>query len=46
MRSAGDRAAGLTNEAIGKAKQGIGKVVGSTDLQTEGAIQETKGDAQ
>jgi uncharacterized protein YjbJ (UPF0337 family) len=31
---------------IGKAKQGIGSAVGSDRLQTEGAAQEIKGDAQ
>ena len=41
-----DKAARIANEAIGKAKQGIGSVVGSDRLQAEGAAQETKGDTQ
>jgi uncharacterized protein YjbJ (UPF0337 family) len=31
---------------IGKAKQGIGSTIGSDRLQTDGATQEIKGDAQ
>ena len=34
---------GATDEAIGKAKQGIGEAVGSDRLQGEGAVQEVKG---
>jgi uncharacterized protein YjbJ (UPF0337 family) len=41
-----DKAAGLTNEALGKAKQGVGSVIGSDKLKSEGAAQELKGDAQ
>jgi uncharacterized protein YjbJ (UPF0337 family) len=41
-----DKAAGLANEALGKAKQGVGSVVGSDKLKSEGAAQELKGDAQ
>jgi uncharacterized protein YjbJ (UPF0337 family) len=37
---------GLANEAIGKAKQGAGKVVGSDKMRADGAAQELKGDAQ
>jgi uncharacterized protein YjbJ (UPF0337 family) len=32
--------------AIGKAKQGIGKAVGSDKMKAKGAAQELKGDAQ
>ena len=46
MGSTSDKAAGLANEAIGKAKQGVGNVVGSDKLKTEGLAQEAKGDAQ
>jgi uncharacterized protein YjbJ (UPF0337 family) len=46
MGSASDKAAGVTNEAIGNIKQGVGKVVGSDKLRAEGAAQEAKGDAQ
>ncbi len=41
-----DKAAGLANEALGKAKQGVGSVVGSGEMKSEGAAQELKGDAQ
>ena len=46
MGSTSDKAAGLANEAIGKAKQGVGNLVGSDKLKTEGLAQEAKGDAQ
>ena len=35
-----DKIKGTTNEAIGKAKQGIGEATGSDRLQGEGVIQE------
>jgi len=41
-----DKVKGATNEAIGKAKQGIGEAVGSDRLQGEGVIQEVKGMGQ
>ena len=46
MSSTSDKAAGLANEAVGNIKQGVGKVVGSDQLQGEGLAQEAKGDAQ
>jgi uncharacterized protein YjbJ (UPF0337 family) len=46
MGATADKIKGTTNEAIGKAKQGIGEVVGSDRLQGEGLIQEGKGHAQ
>ena len=46
MSGNSDKAAGATNEAIGKARQGIGNVVGSDKVKSEGAAQELKGDAQ
>jgi uncharacterized protein YjbJ (UPF0337 family) len=46
MGSTSDKVKGSANEAIGKAKQDIGKAVGSDRLQSEGAGQEIKGDAQ
>jgi uncharacterized protein YjbJ (UPF0337 family) len=46
MGSTADKAHGLANEAMGKAKQGVGNVVGSDKLKTEGAAQELKGDIQ
>ena len=41
-----DKAKGLTNEAVGKAKQGIGQLTGSEETQAEGAAQEAKGQTQ
>lgn len=44
MGSMGDKIKGVTNEAVGNVKQGVGKVVGSEKLQAEGKAQEIKGD--
>ena len=41
-----DKAKGLGNQAIGKAKQGVGDLVGSEKTKTEGVAQEGKGQAQ
>ena len=41
-----DKIKGAANEAIGKAKQGIGEAIGSDRLQGEGAVQEVKGKGQ
>jgi uncharacterized protein YjbJ (UPF0337 family) len=46
MSSTTDKIKGATNEAIGKAKQGIGEATGSDRLQGEGVVQEVKGKAQ
>ena len=46
MGSTTDKISGIANEAIGKAKQGIGDAVGSAQLKGEGQAQELKGDAQ
>lgn len=46
MGSTTDKIKGATNEAIGKAKQGIGDAVGSDKLKGEGVIQEAKGHGQ
>ena len=46
MGATSDKVKGATNEAIGKAKQGIGEATGSDRLQGEGAIQEIKGKGQ
>ena len=43
MGSMADKIKGNTNEAIGKAKQGLGRATGSEQLEGEGAIQEIKG---
>ena len=46
MGSTADKVKGTTNEAIGKAKQGIGEATGSDRLEGEGVIQELKGKGQ
>ena len=46
MGSTADKIKGTTNEAVGKAKQGIGEAVGSDRLKGEGLVQEGKGKAQ
>ena len=46
MGSTADKVKGTTNEAIGKAKQGIGEATGNDRLQGEGMVQEVKGKAQ
>ena len=46
MGATADKVKGVTNETIGKAKQGVGEAVGSDRLQGEGAVQEIKGHGQ
>jgi uncharacterized protein YjbJ (UPF0337 family) len=46
MSATADKIKGVTNEAIGKAKQGVGEAVGSDKLKGEGVIQEVKGKGQ
>jgi uncharacterized protein YjbJ (UPF0337 family) len=46
MGSTADKIKGTANEAMGKAKQGVGEAVGSDRLQGEGAVQEVKGKGQ
>jgi uncharacterized protein YjbJ (UPF0337 family) len=46
MGSTSDKIKGVTNEAVGNAKQGIGKAVGSEKMQAEGLMQEAKGEVQ
>ena len=46
MSSTTDKIKGTANEAMGKAKQGVGEATGSDRLQGEGAVQEVKGKGQ
>ena len=46
MSGASDKASGLANVAMGKAKQGLGSAIGSDDLKESGLAQEMKGQAQ
>jgi len=43
MGATTDKIKGAANEAMGKAKQGIGEATGSEGLQGEGAVQEIQG---
>ncbi|WP_397451769.1 CsbD family protein [Pseudomonas sp. NA-150] len=46
MSSTGDKVKGMTNEAVGKVKQGVGKATDNPNLRAEGKAQEVKGDVQ
>jgi len=46
MSSTTDKIKGAANEALGKAKQGLGDVTGNDKMKAEGAAQELKGKAQ
>lgn len=46
MGSTSDKIKGTANEAMGKAKQGIGEATGSDRMKGEGAVQEVKGKGQ
>jgi len=46
MGSTTDKIKGAANEAIGKAKQGLGEATSDERLEGEGAIQEVKGKGQ
>jgi uncharacterized protein YjbJ (UPF0337 family) len=46
MSGTTDKLKGLANEAIGKAKQGLGEVTGSDKLKAEGVAQEAEGETQ
>ena len=46
MGSTADKIAGLANEAAGKVKQGVGKLISDPKLQVEGVHQERKGEVQ
>jgi uncharacterized protein YjbJ (UPF0337 family) len=44
--STADKASGIANQAIGKTKQMVGRMVGSEKLRAKGIAQEIKGDTQ
>ena len=46
MGSVTDKAKGLANQAGGKLKEGVGKVIGNEQMQGEGLAQQTKGKVQ
>jgi uncharacterized protein YjbJ (UPF0337 family) len=46
MGSTTDKIKGTANEAIGKAKQGLGEATGNERLEGEGVLQEVKGKGQ
>lgn len=46
MGETADRAKGVVDETVGKAKRAIGKATDNPKLVAEGDIQEAKGDAE
>ena len=46
MGATADKIKGATNEAIGKAKQGLGEATSDERLEGEGVLQEVKGKGQ
>ena len=46
MSSTTDKAKGYANQAVGKAKEGIGRVAGDANLEAEGDAQQVKGNVQ
>jgi uncharacterized protein YjbJ (UPF0337 family) len=46
MGSTSDKIKGYANQAAGTVKQGVGKAVGSEEMQVKGGAQELKGKAQ
>jgi uncharacterized protein YjbJ (UPF0337 family) len=46
MGSATDKIKGYANQAVGNVRQGVGKAVGSEEMQVRGGAQELKGKAQ
>ena len=46
MSSTTDKVTGLTNQTVGKIKQGAGKAMGSNKLQIEGKAQEARAAVQ
>ncbi|GGE46990.1 UPF0337 protein [Agaricicola taiwanensis] len=46
MGSASDKMKGAANDAMGNAKQGVGKAVGNDRLRAQGKAQEVKGESQ
>ena len=46
MGSTTDKVKGVANQAAGKAKEGVGKVIGNEQMQVEGVAQQVKGKVQ
>ena len=46
MSSSTDKIKGMADQAVGAVKQGVGKAVGNTRLETEGAVQKNVGKAE
>lgn len=46
MSSTTDKIKGVANQAGGKVKQGIGRVIGNEQMQAEGMAQQVKGKVQ
>jgi uncharacterized protein YjbJ (UPF0337 family) len=46
MSSTTDKAKGYANQAVGKAKEGIGRATGDANLEAEGDAQQIQGNVQ
>ena len=46
MSSSTDKIKGMADQAAGAVKQGVGKAVGNTRLEAEGAVQKNAGKAE
>jgi uncharacterized protein YjbJ (UPF0337 family) len=46
MGSKIDKIKGYANEAAGKVKQGVGRVIGNEQMEAEGIAQEARGEGQ
>ena len=46
MGNTTDKIAGVANQAAGKVKEGMGRAIGSKELEAEGRAQEAKGKAE
>ena len=46
MSSTTDKISGVANQAAGKVKESVGKMVGDNQMQAEGKVQDIKGKAQ
>ncbi|MCX7324567.1 MAG: CsbD family protein [Hyphomicrobiales bacterium] len=46
MGSINDKITGAANQAAGNVKQSLGKAIGDKQMETDGIVQDIKGDAQ
>jgi uncharacterized protein YjbJ (UPF0337 family) len=46
MGSISDKITGAANQAAGNVKQSVGKAIGDKQMETDGVVQEIRGEAQ